>query len=122
MTKLDYDDSDNSGKALTTVHMNAPIRIEDPFTGRSVLRQVPVEIDEATLRAIADETGGAYFRATDAAGLAEVYQAIDRLERTSFEEDRDREFAEHYDLALALGLLLAALAVVGEATVWRRLP
>jgi Ca-activated chloride channel family protein len=38
----------------------APIRVEDPFTGRSVLRQVPVEIDEATLREIAERTGGRY--------------------------------------------------------------
>lgn len=99
----------------------APVRVEDPF-GRSVLRQVPVEIDEATLRAIADETGGHYFRATDAEGLREVYAAIDRLERTSFEEDRLREFAEHYDVPLAIGLVLAALALLGEATLWRRLP
>jgi Ca-activated chloride channel family protein len=100
----------------------APIRVEDPFTGRSVLRQTPVEIDEETMRAIADDTGGAYFRATDADGLKAVYQAIDRLERTSFEEDRLREFHEYSDVALALGLLLAALAVLGEATLWRRLP
>lgn len=39
VTKLDYDDSDNSGKALTTVHMNAPIRI----VGAGVSTCAPIE-------------------------------------------------------------------------------
>jgi Ca-activated chloride channel family protein len=100
----------------------ARVRVQDPFTGESVLRQTMVEIDEDTLRAIAAETGGTYFRATDAAGLRQVYEEIDRLERTELEEERRRDFDEHYGVALALGLLLAALGFAGEATVWRRLP
>jgi Ca-activated chloride channel family protein len=36
----------------------APIAVQDPFTGREVLQAVPVEIDEATLRQIAERTGG----------------------------------------------------------------
>jgi Ca-activated chloride channel homolog len=100
----------------------APVRVTDPFTGRSVLRRTRVEIDEPMLREIARDTGGAYFRATDADGLRAVYGEIDRLERTTFEEERFREFREHYPVALALGLLLAALGALLDATLWRRLP
>jgi Ca-activated chloride channel homolog len=100
----------------------APIRVEDPFSGRSVLRQTMVEIDEEMLREIADETGGAYFRATDGEGLRAVYRAIDQLERTTFDEHSVREFHERYATALVIGLLLAAIAFLAEATIWRRLP
>jgi Ca-activated chloride channel family protein len=100
----------------------APIRVVDPFTGQTVLRQTQVEIDEDTLRKIADETGGEYFRATDAAGLRKVYQAIDRLERTQLDEQRRTEYDERYGPVLAAGLILAALGWILEATVWRRAP
>jgi Ca-activated chloride channel homolog len=100
----------------------APVRFEDPATGRSYLRQTMVEIDEETLRAIADQTGGAYFRATDGDGLRQVYGQIDRLERSQLQGARWRQYREEFGLPLALGLFLAALALIGEATLWRRLP
>lgn len=100
----------------------APIRLEDPVTGRSFLRQTMVEIDEETLRAIASETGGAYFRATDAEALRQVYGRIDRLERTELHGERWRQYREEFAAPLAIGLLLAALGLLGECTLWRRLP
>jgi Ca-activated chloride channel family protein len=100
----------------------APIRLEDPATGRSFLRQTMVEIDEETLRAIASETGGAYFRATDAEALRQVYGRIDRLERTELHGERWRQYREEFAAPLAIGLLLAALGLLGECTLWRRLP
>jgi Ca-activated chloride channel family protein len=100
----------------------APVRIEDPTTGRSYLRQTMVEIDEETLRAIADETGGAYFRATDGDGLREVYARIDRLERSELQGAKWRQYREEFAPPLAFALLLAALGLLGEATLWRRLP
>jgi len=100
----------------------APVRVKDPFTGESVLRPIRVEIDEETLRGIADRTGGQYFRATDGDGLRAVYQEIDRLERTRITEERWREYDEHYALALACGLLLAAGAWLARGAVFPRLP
>jgi Ca-activated chloride channel family protein len=81
-----------------------------------------VSIDEAMLRKIADRTHGQYFRATDHAGLVKIYEAIDRLERTTIEEDRFTEYRQFYGrfVAVALGLVLAAFVLRG--TVLRRLP
>src|SRR5262249_44736649 len=59
----------------------APIRVEDPFSGKRVLRQMRVEIDEDLLKGIAEKTGGKYFRATNAEALKNIYQHIDQLER-----------------------------------------
>lgn len=100
----------------------APVRVENPITGNSVLRRMRVEIDEDILRAIAERTGGQYFRATDADGLREVYQQIDRLERTEISERKLAEYTEYYRHALAAALFLACLGWLGQVTVFRRLP
>ena len=47
---------------------------------RDPVRPAGVGIDEASLTAIADATGGRYFRAADFAALEEVYATIDRME------------------------------------------
>jgi Ca-activated chloride channel family protein len=99
----------------------APIRI-DRGDGRTELRQMNVSIDEATLQKIATKTGGQYFRATDLAGLQRVYKQIDKLERTTIEEERFSQYKlyYHYFVAVALGLLVLALLL--RASVFRRLP
>jgi len=98
----------------------ATVKVQTPFGEER--RQVPVEIDEDTLRAVAERTGGAYFRATDAASLAGIYGQIDKLERTRLEEDRFLEYHEQYVAWLGAALLLWAAALLLRASVLRRLP
>lgn len=100
----------------------APVRVRDPFTGQMVLRPTRVEIDEKTLREIAERTTGTYFRATDADALASVYEQIDLLERTELTEKRRRRYHEYFPLMLALGLAAASLGWLLRGTVFRRLP
>lgn len=100
----------------------APMLVENPFTGRLEPQSVPVQIDEETLKKIAEVTGGAYFRATDADGLRQVYRSIDALERTALEESRFLEYHEYYAHVMSLGLLLACLGLLLRASVFRRLP
>ena len=47
---------------------------------------IDVEIDETMLTQMADMTGGKYFRATGNSKLKQIYQEIDKLEKTKFEE------------------------------------
>jgi Ca-activated chloride channel family protein len=100
----------------------APVRVTDPDTGASQLVQVQVSIDEDLLRAIAESTGGRYFRADDAAALDAIYDEIDRLETTELEEVRFAEYRELFDWLVALGLALAIAALLLRATVLRRIP
>lgn len=62
----------------------APTPIETPFG--IVYENLPVEIDENTLKAIANETGGKYFRAKDETGLKNIYKEIDQLEKRKMED------------------------------------
>ncbi len=96
-------------------------RVRDARRG-STLRAVAVEIDEETLRDIAERTGGRYFRADNAEALIDVYAEIDRLERTKISEDRSRQYDELFRWPLALALMLAALGWLGRGAVFARAP
>ena len=97
----------------------APFPVRRSRTGQIYVQNVDVYIDEETLRAIADQTGGQYFRATDTESLEKIYAAIDRLEKT---EVQTQQFADYRELAvqpaLVAGyrvppLLLAAMILLG---------
>ena len=99
----------------------API-CADRGDGRTQLMQMGVSIDESLLRKIADKTGGQYFRATDQASLANIYKQIDKLNRTTIEEERFLEYRQFYGWFLGAGLVAVALALLLRGSVLRRLP
>jgi Ca-activated chloride channel family protein len=100
----------------------APYPVQDPFSGRIVLRPAEVDIDEDTLREIAKLTTGEYFRATEAETLSKIYQRIDELERTEVSQDRFLRYAEHYGILLTSGSVLVALAWILDRSVFRHVP
>lgn len=70
------------------------------------------DLDEGMLTNIAEQTGGAYFRARDTQGLEQIYQTLDELEPIAKDTLTMRPLNAlfHYPLALALALsLLVAL-------------
>jgi Ca-activated chloride channel family protein len=70
--------------------------------------RIKVEIDEALLKEIAKVTGGKYFRATNNKKLEEIYNEINKLEKTDVEEFKFYNYEEKYRplVLLALGFLL----------------
>jgi Ca-activated chloride channel family protein len=100
----------------------APFPGVDPFTGRQVLQRTYVEIDEASLKKIADKTSGQYYRATDRDGLERIYAEIDRLERTEITEIQYLQYTEHYVVFVVGALALMTLASLTGATLFRSLP
>ncbi|QXD14532.1 VWA domain-containing protein [Rhodocaloribacter litoris] len=99
----------------------APFIVDHPFAGPQ-RRMVPVEIDEEMLQALAEKTGGKYFRATDNEALRAIYREIGELEKTKIEERVYVDHEERYAAFLwpAFGLLLLELLLVN--TRLRRLP
>jgi Ca-activated chloride channel family protein len=73
-----------------------PIPIRDPETGRVTERRITarVDVDEKLLQFIAKETGGKFFRATDAQGLADTFATIDALEKSEIKTTKYTRFRE----------------------------
>ncbi len=99
----------------------APVPVE-VRGGKTVLQRAFVEIDEETLAAIAERTGGRYFHATDAEGLKRVVAEIDALERSEISEVRYLEYDYHYAGFVGAGIALIALSALLSGTLMRRLP
>jgi len=99
----------------------APMPVPDQF-GRRRIGMAKVDVDEDTLRKIADETGGKFFRATDTDSLKKVYGEIDRMEKTTRAVKRFEHHRDVFALAVlpAMVLMLANLGL--EQTRYRRLP
>ena len=99
----------------------APIPVVDD-AGRKRIVMGEVEVDEQTLRGIADATGGAFFRATDTESLAAIYTRIDNLEKTVRTMNRFERHEERFAWAAfpAVALLLAEVGL--GATALRRVP
>jgi Ca-activated chloride channel family protein len=98
----------------------APFPINTPF-GRKMLMQ-RVEIDEDSLKKIAEQTGGRYFRATDSDSLKQIYAQIDSLEKSEVRWIDHSEYRELFPLLLIPALLLVFAEKVLSQTRLRRVP
>ena len=72
----------------------APFPVRNRFTGRQVVQMMQVNIDEETLRKVAEVTDGKYFRATDTDSLLGIYREIDELEKTKVESQNYVDYRE----------------------------
>lgn len=92
---------------------------KDPRTGELHYRSQQVEIDEELLKYIANETAGKYFRATDNTKLKEIYNEIDKLEKTKVEEFKYYNYQEKYRLLVFIGLGLLGLEFLLRNTLFK---
>ena len=100
---------------------NAPIPVQDAF-GRTITRNMPVEIDEDVLKKIAETTGGSYFRATDNSKLREIYQQIDQMEKTRLDIKQFSKKKEEYFPFLLAAMLLLLFEILLRYTIFRTIP
>ena len=76
-------------------HGLAPYPVTDAW-GRQVIQKVQVDVDEESLKVMANITGGQFFRATDNKSLLKIYEEIDALERTEIEVKEYQNYTELY--------------------------
>ncbi len=99
----------------------APIPVKDE-AGRMHLILAEVDVDEKTLQAIADETGGRFYRATDTDSLQKIYEQINRFEKTAQTVQKFEHIEELYPWALIPALAILGLGSLLQHTRLRRLP
>jgi len=92
---------------------------KDPKTGQLLFRKSPVEIDEELLKYIAKETEGQYFRATDNTKLKEIYEEINKLEKTEIEEFKYYNYQERFRLLVLLAGCLILFEMLLKHTIYR---
>lgn len=85
-------------------------------------QDVPVEIDEPTLKQIAATTGGQYFRATDNTSLKEIYSEIDKMEKTKISVQQYSKKQEEYKNWALLLFALLLVEILLRNTLLRNIP
>lgn len=89
----------------------APMPVTDAF-GRRRLIRAQVDIDEKTLKEVAEMTGARYFRATDTKSLAGIYDEINTMETTTRTIKKFESFKELFSYCVAAALFLLMIELV----------
>jgi Ca-activated chloride channel family protein len=97
-----------------------PFQVPAPF-GQQILGK-DISIDEDSLKKIAEQTGGRYFRATDSDSLKQIYAQIDSLEKSEVKWIDHSEYRELFPFFLIPALLLVLIETVLTQTRLRRVP
>ncbi len=100
---------------------NAPYPAENAF-GRIEYVNMPVVIDEATLKTVASVTGGKYFRATDKRVLQNIFDEIDKLEKSQIDVRNFSHTEDDYLHWALLALCLLAAELIIRHTWLRAIP
>ncbi|HEY3864221.1 MAG TPA: VWA domain-containing protein [Verrucomicrobiae bacterium] len=100
----------------------APYPIGRDAFGRMQYREMAVDVDEETLKKIAEQTGAKYYRADTADTMRKIYADIDRLEKTEVVVNKYQHYDELFGQVAVAGLAVLALEMSLAQTVWRKLP
>jgi len=106
---------------IYTIGMGADSMQVDGFFGNHMTVNPSAELDEKMLSAMADKTGGRFFRARNTAELAQIYADIDRLEPSDDTKQQFRPIDEVFYWPLSIALLLALLAALPALPAVRRI-
>ena len=98
----------------------APYPVQTPFGIR--YQNIPVDVDEKTLKSIASVTGGNFYRATNNRTLREIYAEIDKLEKTRIEVKSYRSYTDTFGPWAWAGLIGVLLEMGLSGLVLRKLP
>lgn len=93
-----------------------------PVGGSIQYVNMPVEIDEKTLTQIAGITDGDYFRATSNSKLKEVYDEIDKLEKTKLNIKEYSKREEKYQWFALAAFLCILLEIILRNSILKKIP
>ncbi len=96
----------------------APYPVQTPFGGVKY-QQVEVNINETLLQQIANETGGKYFRAESKEKLQQIYDEIDKMERSKIEVSEYKRLHEEFYPFVIWALILLGLSFILKNTIFK---
>jgi Ca-activated chloride channel homolog len=99
------------GLKIYTIGIGADEMIQETFFGRRRINPSR-DLDEKTLTAIAQKTGGEYFRARDTEALKKIYQKLDQLEPVQVDTKTFRPVKALFMWPLSLALLISGWLVI----------
>lgn len=97
----------------------APYPVQTPFGMQ--FQNMPVEIDEAILREIAQKTGGRYFRATDNDKLISVYEEIDKLEKSKIDVRQFTRKEEKFLTPAIAAFIIIIFELISRLTIYKNI-
>jgi Ca-activated chloride channel family protein len=97
----------------------APYPVQTPYGIQ--YQNMPVEIDENILKDIASKTGGKYFRATDNDKLVQVYNEIDKLEKSKIDVRQFTRKEEKFLLPAIIAFIALALEMIARITIYKNI-
>lgn len=93
---------------IYTIGIGADVMLQRSFFGNRKVNP-SADLDEKTLTNIAEKTGGKYFRARDAQGMAEIYQLLDQLEPIDQEQQQMQPLTALYYWPLGIAVFISFL-------------
>ena len=97
----------------------APYPVKTPYGIQ--YQDMPVEIDEAILKEISQTTGGKYFRATDNDKLVQVYNEIDKLEKSKIDVRQFSRKQEKFIIPALIAFCLLVFEILIRNTIFKNL-
>ena len=94
----------------------------DRFTGQVSYQQVKSDFNPQTLTEVAKIANSQFFRADSSSALEDIYGHIDKLEKTTLQVNKFREYHDLFQWFLGASLGCLGLQMVLSQTLWRRLP
>jgi Ca-activated chloride channel homolog len=100
-------------------------RTGKPFTdmfGNIMYQNQRVEFNEAGLKEVARIADGQFFRATDTKSLEQIFQDIDKLEKTTVAVKKYQQFRDLFPACIMAGCGLLVAQILLSQTIWKKLP
>jgi Ca-activated chloride channel family protein len=94
--------------------------VQTPFGQQ--YRQYAGGFDEDLLKRIAQSTGGQYYRAMDAKALGNIFNTINELEKTEFDDSNYKEYNELAYLFIKMALILLSAGVFLDRFYFTQIP
>ena len=110
------------GIKIYTIGVGSDTEAVRDFWGNVTYQKRTDGPDEAILQKIAVNTGGRYFRATDERALAEIFNKIDKMEKSNIDSKSFVEYKEIFPLFVKIGLLFLIVGIILEKYIFIRIP